>query len=233
MYYPCYSLKYPRIIFAMSKHNISAALPSMFRSYRVVANRRPDCTILDALCATMAHPNLFKDIEIKEGALRQSFISGDLGCSNPMAHVLAEVKRVYPGRHVSCILSIGAGHARTINIPDHGVPQQIFRTQDLAAMKDMATDSERVAEEMDIRFGATNRVYFRFNVDQGIQDIKAGDWERLHDVMAHAKVYLLKMDTNQRLEDLVQAIRKQSNLLEVELIGQYFCNNLSVSFLTV
>ncbi|KEP55097.1 calcium-independent phospholipase A2-gamma [Rhizoctonia solani 123E] len=216
------------IIFAMSKHNINAALPSMFRSYRVVANRGPDCTILDALCATMAHPNLFKDIEIKEGALRQSFVSGDLGCSNPMAHVLTEVKRVYPGRHVSCILSIGAGHARTINIPDHGIPEQIFRTQDLAAMKDMATDSERVAEEMAIRFGATNRVYFRFNVDQGIQDIKAGDWERLHDVMAHAKAYLVKIDTDQRMEDLVQAIRKQSNSLEVELIDGQVQHRLRV-----
>ncbi|KAL5641354.1 hypothetical protein ACGC1H_001737 [Rhizoctonia solani] len=206
------------IIFAMSKHNINAALPSMFRSYRVVANRGPDCSISDALCATMAHPDLFKDIEIKEGALRQSFISSDLGCSNPMAHVLAEVKRVYPGRHVSCILSIGAGHARTINIPDHGIPEQIFRTQDLAAMKDMATDSERVAEEMAIRFGSTNKVYFRFNVDQGIQDMKAGDWERLQDVIAHTKAYLFKIDTDQRIEDLVQVIKKQSDSLEVELI---------------
>ncbi|CUA76200.1 Protein Ycf2 (chloroplast) [Acorus calamus] [Rhizoctonia solani] len=206
------------IVFAMSKHNMNAGLPTMFRSYPVGANRGPNCTILDTLHTTMAHHNLFKDIEIGEGALRQSFISGDLGCSNPMAHVLTEVKRVYPGRHVSCILSIGAGHARTISIPDYSLPEQIFRTQDLAAMKDMATDSERVAEEMAIRFGATSGIYFRFNVDQGTQDMKTGDWERLQGVMAHTKAYLLKIDTDRRMIDVVQAIKKQNNSLEVELI---------------
>ncbi|KAG8762929.1 hypothetical protein FRC11_006970, partial [Ceratobasidium sp. 423] len=206
------------IVFAMSKHNMNASLPIMFRSYRVAANRGPDCTILDALYATMAHPNLFKDIEIEEGALRQSFISGDLGCSNPMKHVLDEVKRVYPGRHVSCILSIGAGHARTISIPDYGLPEQIFRIQDLVAMKNMAMDSERVAEEMAIRFGATRGVYFRFSVDQGVQDMEPDDWERLGDVMAHSKAYLHETDTDQRMKELVQTIEEKNNMLEVELI---------------
>ncbi|CUA74603.1 Nephrocystin-3 [Homo sapiens] [Rhizoctonia solani] len=206
------------IIFAMSKHNMNAALPIMFRSYKVAANRGPNCTILDALRATMAHPSLFKDIEIEEHAVRQSFISGDIGCSNPTAHVLAEAKRIYPGRHVSCILSIGAGHARTINIPDYNISDQVFCTQDLVAMKNMATDSERVAEEMAIRFAETKGVYFRLNVDQGIQGMKAGDWEKLGDVKAHTTAYLGKIHTDQKVEELVRAIKEQGNALEIESI---------------
>ncbi|CAE6526271.1 unnamed protein product, partial [Rhizoctonia solani] len=206
------------IIFAMSKHNMNATLPIMFRSYKVAANRGPNCTILDALRATMAHHSLFKDIEIEEHAVRQSFISGDIGCSNPTAHVLAEAKRIYPGRHVSCILSIGAGHARTINIPDYSISDRVFCTQDLVAMKNMATDSERVAEEMAIRFAETKGVYFRFNVDQGIQGMKAGDWEKLGDVKAHTTAYLGKIHTYQRVEELVRAIKEQGNALEIESI---------------
>ncbi|KAH7345085.1 hypothetical protein B0J17DRAFT_27931 [Rhizoctonia solani] len=209
------------IVFAMSKHNMNATLPTMFRSYKVSANRGPDCTILDALYATMADPHLFKDIEIGEGALRQSFIGGDLGCSNPMAHVLAEVKRVYPGRYVSCILSIGAGHVRTISIPDYSLPEQLFRTQDLVAMKSVATDSERVAEEMAIRFGETRGIYFRFNVDQLAQDTEVGDWERWKDAVAHTKTYLVKADTGRRMDELAQALKRQDNALETEsIVGQ-------------
>ncbi|CAE6492062.1 unnamed protein product [Rhizoctonia solani] len=207
------------IVFAMSKHNVNAALPTMFRSYKVSANRGPDCTLLDALHATMAHPNLFKDIEIGDGALRQSFVGGDLGCSNPMVHVLAEVKRVYPGRHVSCILSIGAGHARTISIPDYSLREQLFRTQDLVAMKNMATDSERVAEEMAIRFEETRGVYFRLNVDQLAQDAEAEDWERLNDVTAHTKAYLLNVEIGRRINELAQAIKRQDNVVETESIA--------------
>ncbi|KEP54088.1 patatin-like phospholipase, partial [Rhizoctonia solani 123E] len=104
-------------IFAMSRHNLNAGLPVLFRSYTVTANRGPDSTIWEALYATMAHPDLFKSIQIVDSSVSQSFVGGELGCSNPIAHALSEVKRVYPDRQVACIISIGAGHTRTIQVP--------------------------------------------------------------------------------------------------------------------
>jgi hypothetical protein len=207
------------MVFAMSKHIMNASRPTIFRSYEVGANSGPNCTIWEALYATMAHPDLFKSIEIGEHSVRQSFIGGELGCSNPIAHVLAEAKRVYPNRHVSCILSIGAGHARTIHIPDSSLPERIFRTKELVAMKDMATDNERVAEEMATRFRGTRGVYFRYNVDQGMQDMEAGDWERLNEVVAHTKAYLQKVQTNQRMGQTVQAIKNRESAIATICIG--------------
>ncbi|CAE6388418.1 unnamed protein product [Rhizoctonia solani] len=164
------------VVFAMARHNLNASLPVLFRSYTVSSNPSPDCTIHEALCATMAHPDLFKSIDIVESSVSQSFVGGELGCSNPLAHVLAEVKRLCSDRQVACIISIGAGHSRTIQVPS---PSRwyTYRTQDLVVMKDMATDSERVAEEMMLRFQNTSGVYFRFSVDQGVQNMDDGSWE--------------------------------------------------------
>ncbi|CUA71090.1 Nephrocystin-1 [Rhizoctonia solani] len=76
-------------------------------------------------------------------------------------YVLGMVNRIYPEHTVASVISVGAGHARTIQVPN---PSRWLRTQDVMVMRDMETDSERVAEEMIARFEGTSDVYFRFNV---------------------------------------------------------------------
>ncbi|KEP45663.1 calcium-independent phospholipase A2-gamma, partial [Rhizoctonia solani 123E] len=197
-------------IFAMSQHNLNAGLPVPFRSYTVTANPGPHSTIWQALYATMAHPDLFKSIQIVDSSVSQSFVGGELGCSNPITHVLSEVKRVYSDHHVACIISIGAGHTRTIQVPS---PSRWRRTQDVIVMKDMATDSERVAEEMVARFEGISGVYFRFNVDQGLQNMKDGSWERLGEAMQHTKAYLQKGETSQKLDGSVRASKERRSVV--------------------
>lgn len=208
------------MVLAMSKRNMNAGIPIMFQSYKTTNHQGPDCTIWEALYATMAHPSLFESIEIGEHPLRHSFVGGEVGCSNPTAYVLAEVKRIYPDRQASCILSIGAGRTRTIRIHDPSLSQRMFHTEELVAMKDMVTDSERVAEEMAFRFQRTAGVYFRFNVDQGMQGIGTGDLERLDDVGANTRAYLRRAETNQIMELTVQAIKKREPTLATVYIGR-------------
>ncbi|CAE6495859.1 unnamed protein product, partial [Rhizoctonia solani] len=186
------------MVFAMARHNLNVGLPVIFRSYPVTTNSGPNCTIYKALRATLAHPDLFEGTEITDHSVSQSFVGGDIGCSSPLAHVLTEVERVWPTRKVTSIISLGAGHARTIQMLK---PSWWQRTQDVIVMKDMATDSERVAEEMAVRFQGTSGVYFRFSVDQGVQDMEHGSWERLGETMQHAKGYLQKNETNQMLDE--------------------------------
>ncbi|GAB1521549.1 hypothetical protein RhiTH_004646 [Rhizoctonia solani] len=49
--------------------------------------------------------------------------------------------KILEHRHVACILSIGAGRARKIQVSNPGLLRK-----DVVAMRQMATDSERVAE---------------------------------------------------------------------------------------
>ncbi|KEP45946.1 putative calcium-independent phospholipase A2-gamma, partial [Rhizoctonia solani 123E] len=200
------------LIFATLKDNINASIPVMFRSYQARANRAPDCAMWEALYATMAHPAFFKSIDIAEGALKYSFVGGELGNSNPLAHVLGEVRDLYPGQYVSCIMSVGAGHAHTIHIPS--TDRQLASL----AMKAMATDSERVAEEMARRFQDTTGVYFRFNVDQGIQDVETDDWEKLGTVGAHTRAYLSKNEVDRGMREATKAMHDRNNALAVAWI---------------
>jgi predicted acylesterase/phospholipase RssA len=205
--------------FAMSRHNMNASIPCIFRSYKGAANQMPDCAIWEVLFASMAHPDLFKSIEIGEAPMREPFVDGGLGCNNPTPHVLAEAKRLFPGRYVSCVMSIGSGHTCTIQLPKPTMLQQVLPTHVLAAMNDIATDSERVAEEMAGRFRGLKNVYFRFNVNQGMQNIKLNDWEKLSDVSAHARAYMRGAETSERMDQAVKAITERKTAVSTAQIG--------------
>jgi hypothetical protein len=191
-----------------------------------------ECTTWEALYATMAHPDFFKGIDIGEHPFQQSFVGGEVGCSNPMTHVLAEVKQIYPDRHVSCILNIGAGHTRTIHIPNPDPTRRILRLEVVVAMKHMATNSERVAEDMAARFQGTGQVYFRFNMDQGTQSAELDDWEKLNQVVAHTLTYISKVEVNDRMDKAARALKERKCKIATRLIGQFPHLNFILDMLT-
>jgi predicted acylesterase/phospholipase RssA len=211
------------MIFAMSKHNMNASTPRIFRSYQGPANQMPDCTIWEALRATMAHPDLFKSIDIGESSMRESFVGGDLGCSNPIPHVLAEVGALFPNQHVASIICIGAGHTRTIHIPKPNPLQRILPTNVLIAMKNIATDSERVAEDMAMRFQDTPNVYFRFSVDQGLQNVALSHWQRQSEVVSHTRGYMQKAEVTTKMSEATQAIQDGKATIRTTQISKIIC----------
>ncbi|KAG8736106.1 hypothetical protein FRC10_009704 [Ceratobasidium sp. 414] len=212
------SQKCNTMVFAMSKHNMNSGIPTIFRSYHTFVNPGPNCTIWEALRATTAHPDMFKSMEIVEHGIPQPFVDAAMGCGNPIEHVLAEAKRIYPNRRVSCIVSIGAGHPSTIRIPESSPFQRILPTNVITAMRDIATDSERMAQTMATRFRGFPGAYFRLNVDQGMQDVRLGDWDRLGEVMVHTRAYMQKAETNKLMWGVVKAMREREGIIPVEQI---------------
>lgn len=180
----------------------------------------PDCPIWKALRASTAHPELFKSAEIEELGIKLQFIGGAFGCSNPTAQMLKEASTLFPDRFVASVTSIGTGHARTIQIPQ---PSRPGRALPLGAVlkvaQAIATDNERVAEEMAARFSNTEGVYYRLNVNQGIQDIRACEWEKQSEVASHAGSYLQLAEVNRRLNRLVLAVQGRRATLAARLIG--------------
>ncbi|KAG8705087.1 hypothetical protein FRC09_003165 [Ceratobasidium sp. 395] len=194
------------MVFAMSEHNLNASTPRVFRSYQGPSNQMPNCTIWEALRASMAHPELFKGIDIGEASVKESFIGGDMSCSDPTPHVLAEIGMLYPDRHVASIVCIGAGHARTIYVPKPNPLHRIMPINVLVAMKDIATDGERVAQEMAMRFQNTENIYFRFSADQGMQDVRMSQWQRRNEVIAHTRTYVQQTEVTERINKAAQSI---------------------------
>ncbi|KAG9079281.1 hypothetical protein FS749_008649 [Ceratobasidium sp. UAMH 11750] len=197
---------------------MNSSIPTIFRSYHTPINSGLSCTIWEALRATTAHPDMFKSLEIKEHGVSQPFVDAAMGCGNPIEHVLAEVKRIYPNRRVSCIVSIGVGHPSTIRIPEPSPFQRIFPTSVIAAMRDIATDNERMAQTMAIRFQGFSNVYFRLNVDQGMQDVWQSDWDRLGEVKAHTRAYMQRAETDKLMRETVKAVREKKGFIPVEQV---------------
>ncbi|KAG9075017.1 hypothetical protein FRC06_010323 [Ceratobasidium sp. 370] len=167
----------------------------------------------------MAHPELFKSINIGEPPVRMPFVDGGLGCSNPTAHVLAEVKAIHSNGHLACVISIGAGHTSTIQIQKSGPLRRVLPSNVLTVMRSIAMDGERVAQEMAMRFGQARGAYFRLNVDQGIQNIKASEWEKLSEVAAHTRAYTSHPETSEKIGQAVKAIRDRKPTVNIAKIG--------------
>ncbi|KAG9107965.1 hypothetical protein FRC07_008549 [Ceratobasidium sp. 392] len=168
----------------------------------------------------MAHPELFKSFGVEETSkITETLVGGDIGCSNPTPHVLAEVSALYPEGHVASIVCIGAGHARTIAIPKSNPLHRIMPTNVLVAMKDVATDSERVAQEMAVRFQATSGVYFRFSIDQGMQNARMSQWQRKSEVVAHTRAYMQKAEVTGQMDEAARAIVARRETLRAESAG--------------
>ncbi|KAG8720189.1 hypothetical protein FRC09_009986 [Ceratobasidium sp. 395] len=202
------------MVFAMSERNMNASTPRIFRSYQGPGNQMPNCPIWQVLRATMAHPELFKSFQIGDkSTVSEWLVGGDVACSNPTWHVLAEFSVLYPDRHVASIVCIGAGHARTIQIPKPNPLHHLMPTNVLMAMKNIATDSERVAQEIAARFQTTSNVYFRFSVDQGMQDARMSRWQEKSEVVAHTRTYMQKAEVNRQIGKVAQSVAASKGVL--------------------
>ncbi|CCO36544.1 hypothetical protein BN14_10683 [Rhizoctonia solani AG-1 IB] len=180
-------------------------MPIAFRSYPAGALEGPKCAIWETLCATMAHPALFKPFEI-DGPPKWSFTGADLGCNNPLRHVLTEVKKVYSNRHVATVLSLGTGHINTIQVVNTYWLQQFLPAAVIAAMRSIAANTEGVAQEIARQFSSTKDIYFRLNVDQGLQSVGVEKWEQLAEVAAHTRAYMRLAEVDQAMDQAAKAI---------------------------
>jgi len=158
--------------------------------------------IWEAARATSAAPTFFERIVIDE----EPFIDGGMGRNNPINQVLEEAELMFPDRNIACIVSLGTGQAETISIPKPDWLQRVIPLHVVNAMRKIATDCEESAEAAARRFEHTPGTYFRFNVDQGLQDVRLEQWDKLDEVRAHTGQYIRKMDVNPRLKAAVVCI---------------------------
>ncbi|QRW06378.1 patatin-like phospholipase protein [Ceratobasidium sp. AG-Ba] len=217
------------MVFAMSSENINAGIPCVFRSYQNPVNQMPNCAIWQVLSATMAHPEMFKPVEIELEHLPQSFIGGGIGCNNPAKYVLEEVKVAMPGRHVSSVVCIGAGHPQTIRLDTSSLASVvgIVPNSVLNLTRQIAFDAERVAEEMEKLFRSVPGVYYRFSVDQGLQAVGAAEWEKRNQVVANTRAYMQGSKVSKSVnQSVVAVIERKTAVDNKEIDGEIQPKNI-------
>ena len=199
--------------------NMAASIPHRFRSYPVRKHQTFDCKIWEAARATSAAPTFFKRIEIGELGISKPYVDGGMGCNNPIIQVLEEAHLIFPSRKVACIISIGTGQAQTIIIPKSGRLRQVLPLDVVSAIKGIATDCERSAQDVAQRFQGIPNVYFRFNVEQGMQRIGLAEWDRLREVATHTRQYTRMKEVDQKLDAAVTAVKDRKTTVPTAQIG--------------
>lgn len=178
------------MVLAITKDNLDA-LPTLFTTYDTTT-ALDSCTIWEVARATSAAVSFFKPIRL--GRDRVEFIDAGYGYNNPCEVLIEEGQRLFPNRTQMCVLSIGTGLGDVVTIKDS-------RRSIIKALKQMATSTKKVAAKLHNRFGDVGQ-YYRFNVDQGLQDITLSDWEEASKVSAHTRNYLAENEsTIQRFVD--------------------------------
>ncbi|KAF8598773.1 hypothetical protein BDV93DRAFT_324215 [Ceratobasidium sp. AG-I] len=194
------------MVCAMSADAIRGGIPTLIRTYRVAANQGPHCTIVEAVRATMATPGMFKRAWIEEQTVKTGYVGGGLGCNNPTAHAIDEAELAFPGRSISVVLSVGSGQLRSASVPERRRSSQFLSSNLIEALDSIATDCERTNQELSRRFSRTPNIYFRFNAEQGMQDIDQSDLARLPEVRAHTQNYLKDAIVTTKIDDAARVI---------------------------
>jgi predicted acylesterase/phospholipase RssA len=170
-------------------------------------------TICEAALATSAATGFFDPVSI--GA--RQFVDGALGANNPVDEVEGEAANIWsPGVGdlkplVKCFVSIGTGHPGKKALEDNMVK---FLSKSLVGI---ATETEETERKFIARWAKhyDEKRFFRFNVDQGLQDVGLAEYKEQGKMEAVTDEYLRHQAQKFRVRDCVANLQqKQSVYLE-------------------
>ncbi|MCJ1378166.1 hypothetical protein MMC17_001262 [Xylographa soralifera] len=186
---------------------VHAAGPALFLSYKVIKNREYNCTIWEAARATFAAPTFFKRIKIGPLGSEIDYVDAGLGCNNPIKQVVAEAARIYGDDvEIACIVSIGTGQSGSVGLTRPDVFEKWLPRNLIEVLKQIAMDSGKTAEEMELKYKNIPGIYHRLDVDRGLQSISLDEWKSLGEVREHTKNYMRMEHINKRIDMIVDIL---------------------------
>ena len=188
--------------------------PALFRSWVPSSNPNFNCSIVQAARATTAAPTIFKAIEFGHPTA-QRYLDGGLRCNNPVKYVVEDARSLYPGRAISCVLSLGTGTTGVIGLERPDAFQNMLPTKLIGVLKRIATDCDEQSETMAKQLYEQDKPssYFRLNVNAGLQHVSLAEWSRMSEVAAHTVQYLRTNDVEQKVEQVVKLLNGRPILL--------------------
>jgi hypothetical protein len=140
-------------------------------------------------------------------------VDGALGANNPVDEVEGEAANIWcPGASdlkplVKCFISIGTGNLGTKAIEDN---MSKFLSETLVRITTEAEDTEKKFVARWAKHYDENR-YFRFNVDQGLQEVGLAEYKEQGRIEAVTDEYLIHQAQKFRMRDCVQNLRQKQS----------------------
>lgn len=154
--------------------------------------------MIEAILATCATQPDFESLPSGSSFDKRDYIAAS-GATNPIHEVITEAHLLFGGNaNVVALLSLGTGNPGISSLPLSGRVTVSHR-----ATRDTMHDCEQKAQEFGERLGRIG-IYYRFSVDQGMQDDQAG---RINDpewITAQTDDYLNRHEICEKLDLFVQ-----------------------------
>jgi hypothetical protein len=133
------------------------------------------------------------------------FVGTPLGVNNPIRQALEEARSKFGDeRKVSSILSLGSGRPAVLSLDLRVSVQDSLHNLLLQAV----LDCEKAARELPDQL-LQYEGYFRLNVDQGMENLKISDWDKLGSISEHTDVYLHKPDIEIRIDNRSRLLQER------------------------
>lgn len=195
--------------FVLTIYASNMRMPARLRSY---SSRMDSATtnirVWEAAMATTASPGEFS--QIRMGPMGITYVSAGLGFSNPAKEALDEADRIWQLSNIGCLVSIGAGVMPPARLESHWESMtflNLLNLDNIARVPELlttffraATDCERVHEEMMRDARLLNLKYFRFNVDDGLQNIGRNEASKIDKISMATNIYLDRREVINSLE---------------------------------
>jgi predicted acylesterase/phospholipase RssA len=187
------------------------------RSYTVRDEDAVSATICEAALATAAATGFFEPVTIDN----RQYVDGAFGANNPIEEIEEEAADIWcPTTRelkplVKCIISIGTGSPGQRALDDNII---LFLTKTLVRM---ATKPEGIERRFVARWNKeySEKRYFRFSVEQGLQDVNMADYSKQDMITSTTYDYLHHGSEESRIRDCIlnlvekQGITTTSNFL--------------------
>lgn len=180
------------------------------RSYSLPQKSSICATICQAALATSAATSFFDPVTIGV----RKFADGGLGANNPVDEVEGEACNIWcSGTRniqsiVKCFVSIGTGNPGREPIEDNTLR---FLSKTLV---DIATQTENTERKFIARWAKEfegNR-YFRFNVDQGLQNVGLAEYQDTGKIAATTDGYLDHYAVESRVRDCITNLKQKKSV---------------------
>lgn len=180
------------------------------RSYRLLSQPNIPATICQAALATSAATTFFDPVSIDD----RSFADGGFGANNPVNEVEGEASDIWCPETgdlkplVKCFISIGTGNPGIKPFED-GLLGFLSKT-----MVEIATETENTEAEFIARWRGhyDEKRYFRFNVEQGLQDVGMDEYNRKGAIKSATEGYLSHQDRIFRVRNCVQNLESKESV---------------------
>ncbi|KAJ5153611.1 uncharacterized protein N7500_009050 [Penicillium coprophilum] len=184
------------------------------RSYSVPNEMVLPATICEAALATSAATRFFDSVSIGN----QQFVDGAFGANNPIEEVEEEAADIWCTTSralrplVKCLVSVGTGNPAQLPMNDNVLK---FLSKTLVRMATKPESTER-------RFMArwSNEVkgkrYFRFNVEQGLQQVHMTDYEKQSVIESATYAYLHHSSQKIQIRDCILNLSEKQGKTSID-----------------